>query len=213
MSVTVLPQLVEAEALLSAQEKALIQQLTEIQAQRKGLQTVIAMFEGSVETNGQSVVIATPVVDKSVAIAEATTVETTTVKDSVPAKLAKGRKAKSSVNKPKATKTPKATTVRQSSPAKKTDGRTAPWQRYVFEDYRDQRLQDVVANVLKAKPKDSFKIIDVMSVIFEEGMPKAQFLKARNRISNILSVGARDLDWYRGRGGTYSMSEKAVKAS
>ena len=51
-----------------------------------------------------------------------------------------------------------------------------------------------------------------MLAIFEDDMPKAQYLKARSRISNILSAGARDNEWYRGRGGTYSMSKKAVKS-
>ena len=49
-----------------------------------------------------------------------------------------------------------------------------------------------------------------MNVVFKEDMPKNHFLKARNRISNILSAGARDGVWYRARRGTNSMSEKAI---
>lgn len=213
MSTNVLTQLVEAEDLLSAQETALIKQLAEIQEQRQGLQTVIAMFDGSAENNGKEPEAL------ALAIAQDTEAETEPeiVKDTVAAKLAKvTKKAKISDDKEakaKTTKTPKTKTARKSSTQPvKTDGRTAQWQRYVLDNHSQQRLQDIVANVLKAKSKTSFKITDVMSAIFEDDMPKAQFLKARSRISNILSAGARDSDWYRGRGGTYSMSEDAVDA-
>ncbi len=204
MSITALSQLVEAESLLSDQEAALMQQLAEIQEQRKGLQTVIAMFESSAN-NGQSAVAPDESVD------EVTDDEAEAAEETVAAKLAKVTKARSSGRKARLAKVRKARTAK-STQAKKADGRTAKWQRYVLDEYRQQRLQDVVANVLKVKPKDSFKITDVMLAIFEEDMPKAQYLKARSRISNILSAGARDNEWYRGRGGTYSMSKKAVKA-
>ncbi|MBE9068695.1 hypothetical protein IQ260_18780 [Leptolyngbya cf. ectocarpi LEGE 11479] len=215
MSTKMLTQLVEAEDLLSAQEAALSKQLAEIQEQRQGLQTVIAMFDGSANTNGQVPKVSVPAVTQDDDEVET---EPETVKDTVAAKLAKvTKKAKISDDEaetPKAPKTPKTPKTKKSgrSSAKpvKTDGRTAQWQRYVLDDHRQQRLQDVVANVLKAKSKASFKITDVMAAIFEDDMPKAQFLKARSRISNILSAGARDNDWYRGRGGTYSMSKKAV---
>ncbi|MEM7062188.1 MAG: hypothetical protein AAF572_03370 [Cyanobacteria bacterium P01_B01_bin.77] len=210
MSTNMLTQLVEAEDLLSAQEAALSKQLADIQEQRRGLQTVIAMFDGSTNTNnGQA--------PKALALAvtqdDEVETEPETVKDTVAAKLAKvTRKAKISDDEAETTKTSKIRKVSRSTKPVKTDGRTAKWQRYVLDAHRQQRLQDVVANVLKTKSKASFKITDVMSAIFEDDMPKAQFLKARSRISNILSAGARDNDWYRGRGGTYSMSKKAVNA-
>lgn len=219
MSITVLPQLVEAEANLSAQETALMQQLTEIQEQRKGLQTVIAMFDGSAD-NGQSVAAMAPIIaelstsDESVDDeddAEANDAEAEMVEETVAAKLAKVTKSKSSARKAKLAKTRKAKAVKKSAHGQKADGRAARWQRYVLDEHSQQRLQDVVVNVLNTKPKDSFKITDVMSAIFEADMPKAQYLKARSRISNILSAGARDNDWHRGRGGTYSMSATAVK--
>ncbi|MEM9484201.1 MAG: hypothetical protein AAGA83_10970 [Cyanobacteria bacterium P01_F01_bin.116] len=201
MSITVLPQLIEAEANLSEQEAALVQQLADIQEQRKGLQTVIAMFDAS---SGEPMVAPSeipPVKD------EEPEAEEETVAD----KLAKvTKKAKISDRKAKLANVRKTKSAKAASP-KKVDGRTARWQRYVRDAHRDERLQDVVENVLKANPKDSFKIADVMSAIFEDNMPKAQYLKARSRISNILSAGARDNEWYRGRGGTYSMSAKALK--
>ncbi|EKU98353.1 hypothetical protein Lepto7375DRAFT_7634 [Leptolyngbya sp. PCC 7375] len=205
MSVTVLPQLVEAESLLSSQEAALMQQLAEIQEQRKGLQTVIAMFDSSAD-NGQLAAVVAPVIKEAIA-----STKTKAAEETVAAKLARVTKSKIAADEPKPTKARQTSTVKKSAPTKKADGRSARWQRYVLEKYRQQRLPDVVTDVLKTEPKDSFKITDVMLSIFEEDMPKPQYLKARSRVSNILSAGARDGDWYRGRGGTYSLSKKAVK--
>lgn len=219
MSITVLPQLVEAESALSAQEAALMQQLADIQEQRKGLQTVIAMFDGSSE-NGQAAAVVETLMDSDVSVddddADDASVDDddaddAVVEETVASRLAKVAKSKSTARKAKLAKTRKAKTVKSAS-IKKVDGRSARWQRYVIDKHSQKRLQDVVVNVLKTKAKSSFKITDVMSAIFEDDMPKAQYLKARSRISNILSAGARDNEWYRGRGGTYSMSAKAVKS-
>ncbi len=95
---------------------------------------------------------------------------------------------------------------------KKKDGRAATWQKYVQADYRDAALPEAVSSVLRSQPSDIFAIADVMSSIFREDMPRPSYLKARNRISNILSAGARDGTWYRGRNGRYSQSESVMKA-
>ncbi|MEL6350254.1 MAG: hypothetical protein AAFR58_00665 [Cyanobacteria bacterium J06627_28] len=126
-----------------------------------------------------------------------------------PAKAAAAEKAPAAT-KVKAAKTTKAT--KKSGTAPKRSGRTANWQRYVQDSYSKSPLPDVIVGVLQAQPNNVFKIADVMNAVFKEDMPKNHFLKARNRISNILSAGARDGVWHRGRGGTYSMSEKSIKA-
>ncbi len=95
---------------------------------------------------------------------------------------------------------------------KKKDGRAATWQKYVQADYREAALPEAVSSVLRSQPSDIFAIADVMSSIFREDMPRPSYLKARNRISNILSAGARDGTWYRGRNGRYSQSESVMKA-
>ncbi len=95
---------------------------------------------------------------------------------------------------------------------KKKDGRAATWQKYVQTEYRDAALPEAVSSVLRSQPSDVFAIADVMSSIFREDMPRPSYLKARNRISNILSAGARDGTWYRGRNGRYSQSESVMKA-
>ncbi len=48
MSTSVLPQLLEVDSELSVQASALESQLSELREKRKGIQTVIAMFESGV---------------------------------------------------------------------------------------------------------------------------------------------------------------------
>ncbi len=67
-------------------------------------------------------------------------------------------------------------------------------------------MPEAVTLILQTQPGKSFKIAEVMEALFEEGIPKSQYLKARNRISNILSAGARNGEWNRGKGSTYSIS-------
>ncbi|NJM98491.1 MAG: hypothetical protein HC800_16185 [Phormidesmis sp. RL_2_1] len=141
---------------------------------------------------------------KTAAKAKSTTPKTTTAKSTTPkASTAKATTAKAT--------TPQATTAKKTTG--KRSGRTANWQRYVKDSYSKAPLPDVIVGVLQAQPSNVFKIADVMTAVFKEDMPKSHFLKARNRVSNILSAGARDGGWYRGRGGTYSVSEKAIKAA
>jgi hypothetical protein len=218
MTEMVLPQLVEAEAQLAAEEAALTQQLAELQEKIKGIQTVIAMFGGSAQNNGKSAaatVVAPPVVEVAEeeieeAAEEAPVVAASTKADKTP-RSTRGRRTKAApaASKKVAAKATKSAPVK----AGKRGGKASNWQRYVREDFSKTPLPDIVENILKAQPKNSFKIAEVMAEIFPEDMPKAQFLKARNRISNILSAGARSGEWYRGRGGTYSCSEKALKVS
>lgn len=218
MSTSVLPQLLEVDSELSAQVSALEAQLNQLQEKRKGIQTVIAMFEsggtldlgalGGVTSESPEPVEKAP---------------TTKPSKSSTAKVAKRRgtraskaetgKAKSTKGRVAKAKTPVTEKAKKTTKAAKRSGRTANWQRYVQEAYRKAPLPDVIVGVLQAQPDNVFKIADVMSAVFREDMPKNHFLKARNRVSNILSAGARDGDWYRGRGGTYSLSEKAIKAA
>jgi hypothetical protein len=277
MSTSVLPQLLEVDSELSVQASALESQLNELREKRKGVQTVIAMFESGVapqleesaipasqgtgkstiskstgkstekstekstakttgkttgKTAGKTAVPKVAKVAKTVKGAEAAkekstktvakvkavkapkevakatkekTTEKTTEKATAKVKATRGRPAKASA------KATKALTVKKPAVSKRS-GRTANWQRYVQDSYSKAPLPDVIVGVLQAQPNNIFKIADVMSAVFKEDMPKNHFLKARNRVSNILSAGARDGDWFRGRGGTYSVSEKAIKA-
>ncbi len=135
------------------------------------------------------------------------------------AKKGQTKKVDTKTTKPKSAAAESATKSVAKKPAaraegikKKKDGRAATWQKYVQADYRDAALPEAVSSVLRSQPSDIFAIADVMSSIFREDMPRPSYLKARNRISNILSAGARDGTWYRGRNGRYSQSESVMKA-
>lgn len=237
MTTMVLPQLVEAEAQLAAEEAALNQQLAELQDKIKGIQTVIAMFNGGEPaTNGKVPAAAVAEVAEVVEAApEAPAPKKAAVEKKVPAKKTGrvGRPKKTAAEKASTATAKKAATAKKTTttkkakaaPAKKTAAKTAAktttkrggkssnWQSYVRDDFSKTPLPDIVENILKAQPKSVFKIAAVMSEIFPDDMPKNHFLKARNRISNILSAGARSGEWHRGRGGTYSCSEKSLKTA
>ncbi|MEO1620681.1 MAG: hypothetical protein AAFU53_06560 [Cyanobacteria bacterium J06632_3] len=206
MTQAILSQLMEAESKLTEQEVVLSTQISALQEKRRGLQSVISMFESA---DGSSIGIPD--------LASATAPITAPAAESAPKKR-RGRKPKATT---KSSKTPTKATAPSSkstavtpavkqSGSRRRGGRKANWQTYVRPGYDDTPLPEVVESVLKTKPRSRFKIAEVMTEIFRDDMPKTQFLKARNRISNILSAGARSGEWHRGRGGTYSVSEKAV---
>lgn len=232
MSISVLPQLLEVDSELSAQAIALEAKLSELQEKRKGIQTVISMFEsGETSVDDVSAVAqaatTTKTATKKTAAGTKTTGKRTAAKrkadkptagksvvQSVKAKTTRAAKASKKAKSAVSTKTAdKKAGAKSTEAVAKRSGRKADWQRYIQVTYKKAPLPDVVVGVLQAQPDTVFKIVDVMNAVFKEDMPKDHFLKARNRISNILSAGARDGVWHRGRGGTYSMSEKAVKTS
>jgi hypothetical protein len=202
MSDPVLSQLVSVEDDLAQQVETLETRLTQLREQRQGLQTVIDMFQGS---NGSAEVA-------SVASIEPADEPATKRKSTTRKPATRSAQTNSKSAKPAAEKKAKATKTAATPRKKKKDGRAANWQKYVQSDYRDTALPEAVSSVLRADPSDVFTIADVMSSIFSEDMPRTSYLKARNRISNILSAGARDGTWYRGRNGRYSQSESVTKA-
>ncbi|MEO0757173.1 MAG: hypothetical protein AAFY78_09900 [Cyanobacteria bacterium J06648_16] len=231
MAQVVLSQLVEAEAQLAEQETIISAQLADLREKIKGLQTVMAMFDGeSTEVTAVADVEDTTEVEVEVEApvksAEPAAKKPASKRRGRPKKTETATAAKSTTTRKKspATKSPAAKSTATKSPATKATaakkatttrkapqrGKAAKWQRYIRDEFSSTPLPDVVANILKSQPKSTFKIAAVMSEIFPEDMPKAQFLKARNRVSNILSAGARSGEWYRGRGGTYSCSKKVA---
>lgn len=212
MSDPVLSQLVTVESDLSQQVESLEDRLTQIREQRDGLRTVIDMFGANGDATAS---VAAPSVDE-----DATTEGAGDEAESEPARRSVGRPLGRTASKKAAEKTEatgKSSTKTKSSSQKKTtakkkkDGRAANWQKYVQSDYKDAALPEAVSSVLRSEPSEVFTIADVMSSIFSESMPRTSYLKARNRISNILSAGARDGTWYRGRNGRYSQSESVTK--
>ncbi len=210
MKDTILPQLQTIETELASQEADLIAQLNETKAKLKGVRAVLPMFsEGSAEgsTNGfvssldaEDIEI-TPIDESPDAedTEDAEDIEETTEEFSEPA--ADEPTAAVPVKAERTIRKTKTTTAK-----KKKDGRLASWQKYVRSGVEEQPMPEAVTLILQTQPEKSFKIAEVMEALFEEGIPKSQYLKARNRISNILSAGARNGEWTRGKGSTYSIS-------
>ena len=188
MSETVLPQLQAVISDLEAEESNLTAQLTAIKTRKDAVLSVINMFDGSADDESSSKAAASVKSDEASAKAPAKAQEATTQKSTATA-------AK--------TKTKGKTKGR----AKKKDGRTADWQKYTLPGVGDQPMPEAVKLILATKPKEDFKIAEVMSGLFKEDMPKNQYLKARNRISNILSGGVRDGEWFKGARGAYRLTE------
>ena len=197
MSDPVLSQLVSVESDLSEQVEQIESQLSQLQAQRQSLLTVIDLFQVDGESavaNKDDSSLAQPSPDKAPAARSKTKTQAKTKKQPATKRASSGRK-----------------TTASTSGRKKKDGRAAAWQKHVKPEYRDLALPESVSSVLRSQPSEIFKIADVMSSIFKEDVPRTSYLKARNRISNILSAGARDGTWYRGSNGRYSQSEKVTK--
>ena len=181
MTQTVLPQLQEIASDLASQEEAVAAQLEEIREKLNGVRAVLPLFEdGSYDAS-------------AVAAVSETLVTSEPEGELAPADVKKETK-----------KAPKATSTKQKKGGKKKDGRTASWQKYTRPGVKEKTIPEAVRFVLSTQPDKSFKIAEVMDALFKD-MPKTQYLKARNRISNVLSGGVRDGEWYKGDRGTYRL--------
>ncbi len=188
MTTNVLPQLQAVEADLTAQEESLIARLEELREQLRGIRAVMPMFENA----AASTVVEAP------ALAEEETVETSPSLVTSPVE----QPASEAEEKP----APRAKTKRkQATSKKKTDGRAASWQKYTRPGVKNESIPDAVRLILETQPEKDFKIAEMMDALFQEGMPKSQYLKARNRVSNVLSGGVRAGEWHRGEKSTYRL--------
>ena len=94
------------------------------------------------------------------------------------------------------------------------DKRDEQLQSYLKDEFQDTSLVEVVATILKAEPEKVFRLPDVVSAILSDDISKAQALKLRNRVGNILAVGARNGDWHRSpRGGGYVFNRQETSLS
>ena len=176
--VDTLEKLKKVETDLAEQEKELNTQLEGLQAKLKSVRSVLPMFGGTDEMSNTDAEEAVPEVVK--------TVEPEKLKKPT----AKGQTKHKAANK-----------------NKKKDGRIAAWQKYVRPGVKNESIPDAVKLVLSTQPGKEFKIAEVMEALFKDDMPKSQYLKARNRISNVLSGGVRAGDWYRGERSSYSLTK------
>jgi len=189
MTTTVLPQLQEIESELAAQEESLSAQLAAVQKKLSGIRAVLPMFEQASSASIRD------------AAGDGSSITTTLPEK---ADVASSEQEPDTLNSSAKASKPAAKTKAKTT--KKKDGRAADWQKYMRPGVKNQSIPDAVKLVLATQPEKGFKIAEVMEALFKEAMPKAQYLKARNRVSNVLSGGVRAGDWHRGDRSTYRMT-------
>ncbi len=196
MNQTVLPQLQTIEAELASQESQLTAQLASVQQKLSGIRAVMPMFSETADNAARPVAeeLAVPATPEPIEAIETEATEVTEPKKTAQKKATAQKK----------TAVEKASAKEAST--EKTDGRTATWQMYTRPGVRNESIPDAVRLILATQPENDFKIVDVMEALFQAEMPESQYLKARNRISNVLSGGVRAGDWHKGDRGTYRMT-------
>ncbi len=214
MTQTVLPQLKEIASELVEQETSLVAQLAEVREKLAGVRAVLPLFgANSTETETASAPTADPeaLVEN---LLDEESLEETQDEDSEPEgsgeasiEIDEAANSEDEADAEDITEE-KATQKKKTKASKKKDGRTASWQKYTRPEVKEKTIPEAVRLVLETQSDKSFKIAEVMDAIFKDGMPKQQYLKARNRISNILSGGVRDSEWFKGERGTYSLTDK-----
>ncbi|MGB3669160.1 MAG: hypothetical protein WA984_03555 [Phormidesmis sp.] len=214
MTQTVLPQLKEIASELVDQETSLVSQLEEVREKLAGVRAVMPLF-GADTTEAKAATVLAEVNESPAE--EASDKEPSTAKGDAAKGAAKKtvvapveeEETEEEIAEPESKVEEKAPRKKatKTKTSKKKDGRTASWQKYTRPGVKEKTIPEAVRIVLETQPDKSFKIAEVMDSLFKDGMPKQQYLKARNRISNILSGGVRDGEWFKGDRGTYSLTE------
>ena len=207
MSTTVLPQLQAIEAELASQESQITAQLASIREQLSGIRTVVSMFAGSAAVTEDPAISSEKPEDDELFVEEATVIEEPVAEEAIVLEAPTATKSKATASKKASSKKAVSKKALAKKPIAKKDGRIASWQKYTRPGVKNESIPDAVRLILATQPENDFKIVEVMDALFKEDMPKEQYLKARNRISNVLSGGVRAGDWYKGERGTYRMSD------
>lgn len=197
-----LTKLLEVDSDLATQETQIAAQLEALQQKRKGLQTVIGIFAPGSEVkvskaalpkidslNGSVAAVAQPVVEETKATGT---------------KSRRGKKTSSPANNSR-----KQTTQTRAKGSRKTEN----WQQYMKKEFGQASLPEAVSTVLQSYPNEALETPTIVNAIFTDKMPSELRNQARDRVSNVLSVGLKDNKWYRGKKGCYSASKAAAAAS
>ena len=204
-------QLLEIDTDLAVQEVELTLQLQSIQEKHHSLKNVISLFSPGDTATPTTVAAPTPVV-KNIAeppvqeeitpeLDEVTT-ETTEAATQPPKRQGK-RNLSPNSDKPS----------KKAVPAKETVPEVAIWQQYLRDEFITGNLSVAVFDVMQQQPEQVLEITAILDAIFVAETPKDVRSTARERVSNVLSVGAKKGKWYRGKLGKYSMSKAAVENS
>ena len=200
-------QLLEIDTDLAVQEVELTLQLQSIQEKRHSLKNVISLFPPGDTVTPTTVAAPTSVV-KNIAeppVQEEITPEldevTTDTTEAAPQPPKRQGKGNLSTNSDKPSK--------KSVPAQETVKETAIWQQYLQDKFVTDSLAVAVFEVMQQQPDRVLEITAILDTLFVPEIPKDVRSTARERVSNILSVGAKKGKWYRGDAGKYSMSKIA----
>ena len=200
--------LLAIDAKLAAQEVELTLQLQSIQEKRHSLKNVINLFPPEDTAAPTPVVTPTPVVENQAQppVPEVTTpeLEDTTI-DTTEA-LPQSQKQQHKKNPSSST----SKSNKKSAPPKEASKEADTWQQYVKDDFINASLAEAVAEVMQQHSEQVLEITAILDAIFVEEIPKELRTKARERVSNVLSVGAKKGKWYRGLAGKYSRSKAAL---
>ena len=201
--------LLEVDADLAATEVELTLQLQSIQEKRHSLKNVISLFPPVDNATPTSVTTPTPVVEDVADITEAATPEldevTTDTTEAAPQPSKRQGKRNLSPSNSKPSK--------KAAPAKEITKEVAIWQQYLRDEFVPDNLSVAVFDVMQQQPEEVLEITAILDAIFVAETPKDVRSTARERVSNVLSVGAKKGKWYRGKLGKYSMSKAAVEDS
>jgi hypothetical protein len=216
--------LLEADAFLATQEVELNAQLQSIHEKRRSLKTVIDLFAPTDTATATPIATPaqTPVADESAEVTDEQTESTTedvvtpepespkpdTTTDAKASTVSDATKRQTKKNSAPAGKKPSAKSL-----PKKTNSEQETWQQYLREEFSNATLATAVSEVMQRQPKQVLEIAAIVEAIFVDEIPSQVRSKARERVSNVLSVGVKKEKWYRGEVGSYSMSKAAVENS
>ena len=206
---SIVAKLLEVDADLAAQEVELAAQLQSIQEKRHSLKNVISLFPPVDTAASTPVVTPTPVAEKQ-AEPPVPEVATPELEDTaIDATEAVPQSQKQQGKKNISSSTSKSN--KKSAPTKEASKEADTWQQYLKEDFINASLAEAVAEVMQQQQEQVLEITTILDALFVEEIPKELRTKARERVSNVLSVGAKKGKWYRGLAGKYSMSSTAVE--
>jgi hypothetical protein len=198
-----LSKLLEVDSDLATQETRLATQLEALQQKRKGLQTVIGIFAPDSEIEVTNTVPA-ETANRNGAIAESVKKPVAEAAKTIEVKSRTGQKPPSA-----ASNTKKKAAQTRTKGSRKTEN----WQQYMKKEFSQASLPEAVSSVLQSHSEEALETPTIVNAIFTDKMPLELRNQARDRISNVLSVGLKDNKWYRGKKGCYSASKAAAAAS
>ncbi len=217
--------LLEVDAELATQEVELITLLQSIQEKRRSLKTVIDLFAptDTVTTTPIAIPEQTPVAEaeaevvdeqakpsaEDMATPELDTSKTDTTIDVETPTVPVTEKQQPKKNSAPASKKQSA----KSAPTKNPNKEQETWQQYLRSEFSNATLSQAVSEVMQQHLGQVLEIAAIVDAIFVEEIPQGVRSKARERVSNVLSVGVKKEKWYRGEAGSYRMSKAAVKDS